>query len=197
MPGRKLLSCQFAACFAPPRIEARILTARGVTRTPAFTPARRGYTSTESRGSAEFRRRQTLGLPPVIGNEILKVEPHAELNLTLRKRRREAERLARGKRRGSVHVERRSERRTDDVVHARIIRPVRDIESFRQQLQSVPLADFESPAEPHIEINQVWTDAAVARRAWRAIVREVIILVDIGPGQKIERMSAVVRKERR
>src|SRR5271156_5394955 len=100
MPGRKLLSCRFAAWFAPPHIEARILTARGVTRTPAFTPARRGYTSTESRGSAEFRRRQTLGLPPVIGNEIQKFDPPPELNPPLRNRRREAERRARGKRRG-------------------------------------------------------------------------------------------------
>src|SRR5271156_5807347 len=179
MPGRKLLSCRFAAWFAPPHIVARILPARGVTRSSAFTPARRGYTSTESRGSAEFRRRQTLGLPPGIGNEILKVEPHAELNLTLRKRRREAERLARGKRRGSVHVERRSERRTDDVVHARIIRPVRDIESFREQLEPVPLTDFESPAQPHIEINQVRTLTAIARRARRAVVREVIVTIDV------------------
>src|SRR5271156_1468200 len=127
---------------------------------------------------------------------------HAQLNLPLRERRRKSERCARRKVRAAVHVECRESRleskhRAHHVIHARVVRVIRDVETLGRKLQGSVLAYSVLPAQPHVEVHIVRTEACVAIGANRTLVRSVVISVNFSARVQVERMSAVVLKNRR
>src|SRR5580704_19558919 len=87
---------------------------------------------------------------------------------------------------------REAEQRTDLVIHAGIIRAVGDVETFGSELQAEFLTQFVLPAQAHVEIDVVWTEAGVARGSDGTLVGDVIVAVDLATRQQIERVSAVV-----
>src|ERR1700761_918639 len=96
----------------------------------------------------------------------------------------------------TVDIEGRSKGRSDNVVNAGIVGAIGDVEPFRGEVQAVLIADPENPAQTHVEINIVGSQTGVARRRRRPIVGEVTIAVDVGPGEQIERVPAVVADNR-
>jgi len=92
---------------------------------------------------------------------------------------------------------REAEQRTDLVIHAGIIRAVGDVEAFSSELQTEFLTQFVLPAQAHVEVNVVWTEAGVARGSNGTFVGNVVVSVDGPTRQQIERMAAVVLENRR
>ena len=72
------------------------------------------------------------------------------LDFAIRKRRGESKRLARPKICRSMHIERRTKGRTDDIVHARVICVIGEVEAFRGKQQVRVFADFERAAETQV-----------------------------------------------
>ena len=107
------------------------------------------------------------------------------------------QRLAGRERSSTVNIERWSKRRADNVVDAGVVGAICDVESFRGEVQAVLVAESECPAQTHIEIRIVGSQAGVARRRRRAIVGKVTVAIDVGPGEQIERVSAVVAEDGR
>jgi hypothetical protein len=62
--------------------------------------------------------------------------------------------------------------------------------------QVVPVTKLECPAQGRVEVHTVRTEATVARRSARTIVDKVIVAVDVGSGQQIKGMAAVVAHNR-
>jgi len=93
-------------------------------------------------------------------------------------------------------IKRRSKSRAHDIVHAGIVRVVGKVEGFRRKVQRGLLAQLENPAQSQIEIGEVRTNAGVASRPGWAIIREMSVAVDVRCSQKVERVAAVVRKDR-
>jgi hypothetical protein len=96
-----------------------------------------------------------------------------------------------------VYVKWRSESSAHDIVHAGIVRPVRDVESLSRESQTNLFANFENSAQAHVERCVIGTQAAIPRNPGRTIIGEMIVAIDVGAGLQIKRMAAVVADDRR
>lgn len=123
----------------------------------------------------------------------LETETQTELHFAPRLRRGVGQGLARRKAGSPLHTEGRSKISAYDIVDSGIVRPVGDVKSFRCELQGGTLAQFEPPAQAHVEIHIIGTKTAVAPGSRRPVVGEMIVAIDVSTGQEIEGMTTVVR----
>src|SRR5215472_3919320 len=94
-------------------------------------------------------------------------------------------------------MEWRGENRAHDVVYARIVGAVGDVESFRRKVQNAEFAQFEGAAQTQIENRVVGTETAIARSSGGTVVGEMIVAVNIRARQEIKRMATVVANDGR
>src|SRR5258708_25926 len=132
----------------------------------------------------------------------LERESHPKLNLPLRERRSETQRLARRERCAAMHVERGESRRQAEewaghVVYTGIVCMVRDVEALSRKLQLRLLANFMLPTQAHIETDVARAKPGVATGSDRTLIGGVIVAVHLTSSQQVERMSAVIGKSRR
>src|SRR6266851_135473 len=102
------------------------------------------------------------------------IEADADLDLAFWKSRCKAQRLAGGEGCCSVYAEWRRKGSSDDVVHTRIVCPVGEVESFRDELKLVPVGERDQTAHPHIEADVVRSKPAIPSGAGRTVVGEMI-----------------------
>src|SRR5215468_6846552 len=69
---------------------------------------------------------------------------------------------------------------------------VEDVESLGHQLRSGLFRQLELTAQAHVKSNVIWAYTRVATSSRRTIIGGMAVVVDVGPGQQIERMRAVV-----
>src|SRR5262245_60202111 len=82
-----------------------------------------------------------------------------------------------------------------NVVDTGEVRAVENIESFGYQLHNSFFRQLELTAQPQVESDVVRADTRVAASSRRTIISGMAIVVDVGPGQQIERMRAVVAND--
>ena len=85
---------------------------------------------------------------------------------------------------------------SDDVVHTRIVCPVGEVKSFRDDLKLVPVGECDRTTHPHIETDVVRSNPAIPSGARWPVIGEMTIAIDIGASQQIKRMAAVVADNR-
>ena len=95
-----------------------------------------------------------------------------------------------------MYAEWRRKGSSDDVVHARLVCPVGEVKSFRDDLKLVPFGECDRTTHPHIESDVVRSDPAIPSGAGGTVVREMTIAIDIGASQQVKRMAAVVADNR-
>ena len=86
---------------------------------------------------------------------------------------------------------------SDDVVHTRIVCPVGEVKSFRDDLKLVPVGECDRTTHPHIETDVVRSNPAIPSGAGRTVVGEMTIAIDVSASQEIKGMAAVVGDNRR
>src|SRR5712691_12889874 len=96
-----------------------------------------------------------------------------------------------------MNVKRRSKSSAHDIIHAGIVRPVRDVESFSREPQTALFANVENSAQAHVEGRVVRTETTIARSTRRPVVCEMIVAIDVRASQKVKRMTTVVADNRR
>src|SRR5580704_7034696 len=141
------------------------------------------------------------GMPPELVPVALESEPEPQLNLSLGESSGETKRRAGPDHRAiaedrawfqSMHVEWRSKRGADDIVYAGVVGTVGQVKSLRCELKRCLLMKLKGAAEAHIEIVVVGAHTGIATVCRRAVVGEVTVAVDVGAGEKVKGMSAVV-----
>src|SRR5580693_2853613 len=100
-----------------------------------------------------------------------------------------------------MHVKRgepryQTEDRAHFIVHASKACMVGYVEGFGSELQFCLLANFMLPSQAHIDIDVVRPKSSVATGSDRTFVGGVIVAVDFAACQQVERMTAVVGKNR-
>jgi hypothetical protein len=79
-----------------------------------------------------------------------------------------------------VHIEWRGRSGADDVVYARVVCPICDVKSFREELKTVPVAELENTAHTHIESGVVRSKPCISSSAGRTVVGKMIVAIDVG-----------------
>src|SRR5829696_5873385 len=142
-------------------------------------------------------------VPPCLCGELLKVEPHPELKLARVGGRGEAERLCRRgaasatrARRGQLPelVQRQA---ADDVVDAREVRPVEEVEALERQLKELVLVEVEAAREPRVEAVEGLAQARVAAEGERAVGLRAAVVVGVEAEQEVERAARARDEDRR
>src|SRR5438309_12098362 len=77
------------------------------------------------------------------------IKANAKLDFSFWQRCGEAQRLTGWPRAGSVHVKRRRQRGTHNIVNPGIVRAICQVKSFRRESQRKVLADLDSTRQPH------------------------------------------------
>ena len=99
----------------------------------------------------------------------LERQPHAQLNLPLRIRRRETKRLVGRKRTVAMHTWIADES-SYHIVDTGKVRAVKNIEAFGNQLQASSLTQSNRAGQPQIDIKVIRAEAGVAANPDRTIV---------------------------
>ena len=71
------------------------------------------------------------------------------------------------------------------------------LKPFSRELRVGTLTELESSSQANIEHRIIGAESAVAGSSRRAIVGEMVVTIDIGSSQQIERMATVVADNRR
>lgn len=85
----------------------------------------------------------------------------------------------------------------NDIIHAGVVGAVCQVKRFGHELNAVMIAETNASAKPQIEGEVIRAETSVTADADGPVVGGMMIAIDVGTGEKIERMSTVVSEDGR